>query len=155
LFAALIIAVVVGTRRGRWLLASVAALLALALATIGVFGAHFGTRNYHVASLADLRDTYSYGAGKLNLDLADMDVRGRHRTNLRLGRGDVTVTVPNNVAVWVHARSGLGSVTVDGHKVGGIDAEQTELIGPGTESDEDRLTVDVIVALGHVDIHAA
>jgi phage shock protein PspC (stress-responsive transcriptional regulator) len=155
LIAVLIIAVVVGTRRGRWLLATVAALLALGLAAVGVFGPHFGTRTYHVASLADLRGSYGYGAGKVNLDLADLAVTGRHHTAVHLGRGDVTVTVPNNVAVWVHGRAGLGSVTIDGHKVGGIDAEQSELIGAGTRSDEDRLSIDVKVGFGHIDIHTA
>ncbi|HEY2792394.1 MAG TPA: PspC domain-containing protein, partial [Micromonosporaceae bacterium] len=120
LIAALVIAVVVGTRRGRWFLASVAALLVLALATIGVFGQHFGSRSYHVSSIGQLRDHYGYGAGKVNLDLTGLSVTGRHRTEVRLGRGDVNVTVPNNVAVWVHGRAGVGSVTIDGHKVDGI-----------------------------------
>lgn len=153
LIAALVIAVIVGTRRGRWLLVAVAGLLVLALATVGVFGPDFGSRNYHVSSLADLRGHYGYGAGKVNLDLADLAVTGRHRTEVRLGRGNVDVTVPANVAVWVHARAGIGSVTIDGHKVDGIDAEQSQLLGTGTETDEDRLTVDVAVGFGHIDVH--
>ena len=155
LITALVIAVVVGTRRGRWFLATVAALLILALATVGVFGQHFGTRDYSVSSIGQLRDHYDYGAGKVNLDMTGLTVTGRHRTDVRLGRGDVNITVPNNVAVWVHGRAGLGSVTIDGHKVGGIDAEQGQLIGTGTQSDVDRLTVDVVVGVGHVDIHTA
>lgn len=155
LIVALVVALVVGTRRGRWLLVSVAALIALALAAVGVFGPNFGERSYHVASLADLRANYGYGAGKVNLDLADLAVSGRHRTEVRLGRGDVDVTVPNNVAVWVKGRAGVGSVTIDGHKIGGIDAEQAQLLGTGTQSDEDRLTVDVKVGFGHIDIHTA
>ncbi|HEY2794615.1 MAG TPA: PspC domain-containing protein [Micromonosporaceae bacterium] len=155
LIAVLVIAVVVGTRRGRWLLASVAGLLVLALAAVGIFGPNLGTRNYHVSSLADLRWEYSYGAGKVNLDMADLSVAGRHRTQVRLGRGNINVTVPNNVAVWVRGRAGIGSVTIDGHKVDGIDAEQSELLGSGTQTDEDRLTVDVMVGVGHVDIHTA
>lgn len=155
LIAALVIAVVVGTRRGRWLLASIAALIVVALVGIGVFGPQFGDRNYHVGSLADLRSSYEYGAGKINLDLADLSVSGRHRTDVRLGRGDVTVTVPSSVAVWVHGRAGLGSVSIDGHKVDGIDAEQSQLVGPGTETDENRLTVDVKVGVGHITIRSA
>jgi len=155
LIAALVVAVVVGTRRGRWFLATVAALLILALATVGVFGQHFGTRSYHVSSIGQLRDHYDYGAGKVNLDLTGLSVTGRHRTEVRLGRGDVNITVPSNVAVWVHGRAGVGSVTIDGHRVGGIDAEQAELVGTGTQSDVDRLTVDVLVGVGHVDISTA
>jgi phage shock protein PspC (stress-responsive transcriptional regulator) len=155
LIALLVIAIVVGTRRGRWLLVTVAGLLVLALATVGVFGPHFGERSYHVGSLADLRGSYEYGAGKVNLDLTDLSVSGRHRTEVHLGRGNITVTVPNDVAVWVHGRAGVGSVTIDGHKIGGIDAEQSRLLGVGTESDEDRLTVDAVVGVGHVDIRTA
>lgn len=155
LLVALVVAVVVGTRRGRWLLASIAGLIVVALVGIGVFGPQFGDRNYHVSSLADLRSSYEYGAGKINLDLADLSVSGRHRTEVRLGRGDVTVTVPSNVAVWVHGRAGLGSVSIDGHKVSGIDAEQSQLVGPGTETDENRLTVDVKVGFGHVTVRTA
>lgn len=155
LIALLVIAIVVGTRRGRWLLAAVTALIALGLAAVGVFGPHFGERSYHVASVADLRSHYGYGAGKVDLDLADLQVAGRHRTSVHLARGNVTVTVPNNVAVWVHGEAGIGSVTIDGHKTGGIDPEQSQLLGTGTQSDEDRLTVNVWVGFGHVDIRTA
>jgi phage shock protein PspC (stress-responsive transcriptional regulator) len=155
LITVLAVAIVVGTRRGRWLLASIAALVAVALAAVGIFGPQFGDRNYHVGSLADLRSSYDYGAGKVNLDLADLSVTGRHRTNVHLGRGNVTVTVPNDVAVWVHGSAGVGSVTIDGHKVDGIDAEQSRLVGPGTETDDNRLTVDVKVGFGHIDIQSA
>ena len=155
LIALLLVAIVVGTRRGRWLLASVAALIAVGLAAVGIFGPHFGERNYHVSSLADLRSSYDYGAGEINLDLGDLAVSGRHRTDVCLGRGNVSITVPSNVAVWVHGRAGLGSVSIDGHKVNGIDAEQSQLVGPGTESDENRLTVNVKVGFGHIDIRTA
>ena len=152
LAAALIVAVVVGTRRGRWLLVAVAALMAAGLATVGIFGSHFGTRTYHVSSVDDLRSSYEYGAGRVNLDLSSLTVVGRHRTEVRLGRGDVVVTVPTDVPVVVHARSGFGSVTVDGHEVSGIDAEQTQSLGTATDTGEDRLVVDVLVGAGAVDV---
>jgi phage shock protein PspC (stress-responsive transcriptional regulator) len=155
LIVALLVALVFGTRRGRWLFASLVALLIVGLTTVGVFGADFGERNYHVASLVDLRHSYEYGVGTVNLDMSDLAVSGRHRTKVRLGRGDVSVTVPNNVAVWVHGHSGIGSVSIDGHKVSGIDSEQSQLLGPGTETDVDRLTVDVKVGVGHIDFRTA
>src|SRR3954451_11740668 len=149
LAASLLVAVVVGSRRGRWVLVAVAAVLAAALATIGVFGAHLGTRTYHVSSVTELRDHYDYGAGKVNLDLTALTtVTGRHRTDIRLGRGDVTVVVPQGVPVLVHGQSGLGSVVVDGHKVSGVDAEQTRAVGSGAVTSADRLFVDVVVGVG-------
>jgi phage shock protein PspC (stress-responsive transcriptional regulator) len=155
LIVALLIALVVGTRRGRWLLATVVALLVVAVTTVGVWGAEFGERNYNVTSLADLRANYDYGAGEINLDLSNLAVSGRHRTEVALGRGNVDVTVPNDVAVWVHGHAGIGSVTIDGHKVSGFDSEQSQLLGSGTESDVDRLTVDVKVGAGRINIHTA
>ncbi|MDQ1697952.1 MAG: hypothetical protein QOJ03_3305 [Frankiaceae bacterium] len=155
LVAALVIALVVGTRRGRWMLVSVAALLVLALGTVGIFGSHFGTRTYHVSSVSDLQSSYEYGAGKVNLDLSSLTVAGHHRTEVRLGRGDVAVTVPASAAVVVHARSGLGSVTIDGHEVSGVDAEQTQSLGDGPATADDRLVIDVLVGVGAVDIRTA
>jgi phage shock protein C len=156
LVAVLLIAIVVGTKRGRWLLVTIAALLAVGLATVGVFGAHFGTRSYTVASVDDLHDHYDFGAGKVNLDLSALStVSGRHSTNVRLGRGDVTVVVPQDVAVVVHGQSGLGTVVVDGHKVSGVDAEQTRTVGAGAVTSDDRLFVDVVVGVGKVTIRTA
>lgn len=153
LVALVLLAVVVGTRRGRWVLLTLALLLALAIGSVGIFGTHFGTRSYHVASVSDLRSSYDYGAGRIQLDLSALStVTGRHQTDVRLGRGDVTVTVPSSAPVVVHARSGLGTVTIDGHEVSGIDAEQTQSIGDGAATSQDRLVVDVAVGVGDVDV---
>jgi predicted membrane protein len=138
------------------LLVTVAALLAVGLATVGVFGGHLGTRSYTVASLDDLHSHYDFGAGKVNLDLTALSsVNGRYRTDIRLGRGDVTVVVPQGVPVVVHAQSGLGAVVVDGHKVSGVDAEQTRAVDPGLATAEDRLFVDVVVGVGKVTVRTA
>jgi phage shock protein PspC (stress-responsive transcriptional regulator) len=153
--AALLIALVFGTRRGRWALVALAAALALALGTVGVFGSHFGTRSYHLSSIDDLHSSYDYGIGAVKLDMSALSVTGRHRTEVRMGRGDVDVTVPPGVAVLVHARSGLGSVTLDGHEVSGVDAEQSRLLGTGTATDEDRLVLDVQVGVGAVEIRTS
>src|SRR3954467_8601275 len=54
LVAVLLLAIVVGTKRGRWALVTVAALLAVGLATVGVLGEHFGTRPSPAATPPDL-----------------------------------------------------------------------------------------------------
>ena len=145
-------ALVVGTRRGRWLLVSVSALLAIALGTTAAFGAHFGTRTFHVATVDDLHGEYDYGVGTVHLDLSALTVTGRHQTEVHVGRGDVTVSLPSNVAVVVHGQAGIGSVTINGHEVSGIDAEQTQAIGPGGDSAADRLDLDIVVGAGTVDV---
>src|SRR4051794_11985329 len=156
LVAVLMIAIIVGTKRGRWLLVTIAALLAVGLATVGVFGAHLGTRTYTVASVDELRYHYDFGAGKVNLDLSALsDVSGRYRTDVRLGRGDVTVVVPEGLPVVVHGQSGLGTVVINGHKVSGVDAEQTRPATSGVVASQDHLLVDVVVGVGNVTVRTA
>jgi hypothetical protein len=54
----------------------------------------------------------------------------------------------------VHAQSGIGSVTVDGHEVSGVDAEQTKTLGGASDPSSDRLFVDVVVGAGAVDVRS-
>ena len=141
------------TRGGRWLVATFLLLVLVMAGTVAAFGSHFGTRTIQVSSVSDLKSEYNYGAGKVNLDLSALQVVGRHKTSIHVGRGDVDVTLPASADVVVHARAGIGSVTVDGHKDSGIDAERTESIGDGASTATDRLNLDIIVGLGSVDVH--
>jgi len=155
LLVAGLVALVGFTRSGRWLLATFLILVLAMFGTVAAFGQHFGTRTVHVASVSDLRSEYNYGAGELNLDLSQLDVTGHHETTVHMGRGNVVVTLPPTGAFLVHAQAGLGSVTIDGQKDSGIDAERTETLGvvPGTATD--RLEVRVIIGAGHVDVQRA
>lgn len=141
------------TRGGRWLVATFLLLVLVMAGTVAAFGSHFGTRTIQVNSVSDLKSEYNYGAGKVNLDLSALQVTGRHKTEVHVGRGDVNVTLPPNTAVVVHARAGVGSVTVDGHKDSGIDAERTESIGYAATTATDQLNVDIVVGMGSVDVH--
>jgi phage shock protein PspC (stress-responsive transcriptional regulator) len=151
-FAA-VIAVLFGTRLGRWAVGLAVALVVVALATVGVAGPHFGSRTIHVASIDDLNSSYDYGAGALKLDLSGItSVTGAYRTEVHMGRGNVTVTLPAGVPALVHARAGVGSVKVDGHRVSGIDAEQTVPAGIGGATAQDRLVIDVTVGAGNITV---
>jgi len=148
-----VLVLIFGTRLGRWTVGIAALIVALFATLIGVAGPHLGTRTYSVASASDLRSSYDYGAGTVRLDLgAISSVSGEHKTSVRLGRGAVVVTVPHGVPVLVHARAGLGSVKVDGHRVSGVDAEQTVPIGDGTATATDRIVLDITVGAGSVTV---
>jgi len=148
-----LVALAVGTRRGRWVALVAVALIAVLTATVGIFGGHFGSRSVQVASVDDLHASYDYGAGSVRLDLSAIGpVTGEHQTSVHLGRGQVTVVVPPDVPTVVHARAGLGSVRVDGHRVSGIDAEQTLPVGPGAVTSADKLVIDVTVGVGSVTV---
>lgn len=148
-----VLMLLVGTRLGRWAVAVVGALLIVALAALGVAGPHLGTRTYTVGSVSDLAHSYDYGAGTIRLDLSGIgSVSGDHTTRIHLGRGAVVVTLPQGVPVLVHAVAGVGSVTVNGHKVSGFDAAQTVPVGAAPQTASDRIVVDVTVGAGSVTV---
>jgi phage shock protein PspC (stress-responsive transcriptional regulator) len=150
---AAVLLVLFGTRLGRWAVGLVLVLLVAVLATVGIAGPHLGSRTIHVATIDDLRSSYDYGAGSVKLDLSGIgSVSGSYRTEVHMGRGNVTITLPSGVPILVHARSGVGAVTVNGHRVHGIDAEQTVPVGPGSVSADNRLVVDVTVGAGDVTV---
>jgi phage shock protein PspC (stress-responsive transcriptional regulator) len=143
--------------RARWLRVLVAVLLAVLLLVVGsvaAFGDRLGSRTFHVTSASDLRSSYDFGAGTVDLDLSALRVTGDEATHVRLGRGTVRVTVPADTDVVVHARAGLGSVRVAGHESSGIDAEQIQqLSAPGSRAG--RLLLDVTVGAGRAEISRA
>src|SRR5947209_12696124 len=148
-----VLVLIFGTRLGRWTVGIAALIVALFATAVGVAGPHLGTRTYTVASTSDLRSSYDYGAGTVKLDLASIgSVTGEHKTSVHLGRGAAVVTVPPGIPVLVHARAGLGSVKIDGHRVSGVDAEQTVPIGDGTATATDRLVLDITVGAGSVTV---
>lgn len=148
-----IVALVVATRRGRWLAAMLAALAIAFVTMVGVFGDHFGSRSYHVTSIDDLHDSYDFGAGTVTLDLSQVSsVSGEHDTSIHLGRGRVVVDAPRGVPVVVHAQAGLGSVRVAGHSVSGFDAQQTVPLGPADMTSADKLVINVTVGVGSVTV---
>lgn len=156
LVVAALLVLVFGTRLGRWALLGFTVLVALTIGVVAAFGGSFGTRTIHVATIDDLHSSYHYGAGAVRLDLSGLSaVSGEHETSVRVGRGSVTVTVPSDVPVFVHARAGIGSVTVDGHRVSGFDAEETVPIGDGSATAADRIVLDLTVGAGTVKVRTA
>ena len=150
---AVVLLVLFGTRLGRWAIGLSLALFVAVVSTVAIVGPHFGSRTIHVATIDDLQSSYDYGAGSLKLDLSAIGaVTGSYRTEVHMGRGNVTVTLPSGVPILVHARSGVGAVTVNGHRVDGIDAEQTVPVGAASASADNRLVVDLTVGVGDITV---
>jgi hypothetical protein len=146
---------VVRIRALRWTAAALVGLVAIALAVVGVFGGSFGSRAIHVSSADALAGSYDYGVGNVRLDLSGITtLNGDRQTRLRLGRGDVTIVLPTGVAAMVDARTGWGSVSIDGHRVSGIAAEQDLPVGP-PDTGSGQLIVDVRVGFGSVTVQQA
>ena len=101
---------------------------------------------------AALESSYEYGIGDYELDLRSVDLpEGVTRVEVSLGIGELTVTVPEDVAVEVDAHAGAGEVIVLGSADDGIGADK-ELTFAGAEADSPTLVLDASVGFGQITI---
>ena len=106
-----------------------------------------GERTYRPHTVQEIRDSYRLGAGRLVVDLRDVDFpAGDHELDVRMGTGQVEVIVPDDVCVASTARVGAGYVGALDRDSGGLDVdwEETPVPPPGVP----RLIVDADVGLG-------
>jgi phage shock protein PspC (stress-responsive transcriptional regulator) len=141
-------------RPARWLILPALALAIpagfVAAAGIDLDGG-VGEKRYEPAVAADIRDRYELGAGKLTVDLRDVELpAGERRLEVEVGMGEAVVLVPEDVCVSTAAELGMGGVHVFDRDGGGIDVDwQDERTPPaGTP----RLVVDADVGLGEVEV---
>jgi phage shock protein PspC (stress-responsive transcriptional regulator) len=141
-------------RPARWLI-----LPALALAIPAAFVAAagidldggVGEKRYRPTNAADIRDHYEVGAGKLTVDLRDVDLSaGERRLRVDVGMGKAVVLVPEDVCVSTDAELGMGGVQVFDRDGGGIDVDfEDERTPPAGTA---RLVVEADIGLGAVEI---
>jgi len=112
------------------------------------FAGGVGERSEQPTTPADL-DQYRLGIGNLRLDLRQLQVpAGTTRVEARVGIGELSVELPEGVAVAVDARSGLGNVRALDREEGGLGSRvQVEDGGGGR-----RLVLDLRVGLGQVQV---
>ncbi|MEA2123801.1 MAG: hypothetical protein QOI80_583, partial [Solirubrobacteraceae bacterium] len=118
-----------GLRGGaRWLVVP-ALLLAIPASVVSAADLRLeggvGDRNYRPASVSDLRPMYRLGVGELNLDLRDVTFERSQQIDLavRVGVGDLEVTVPDGVCVQTTAHAGVGELDLLGRSSDGIDVD--------------------------------
>jgi phage shock protein PspC (stress-responsive transcriptional regulator) len=145
-------------RRGwRWLkllLVTLSVILALALAGAAAFVAPFlhlgdgvGNRSYQPAVAASVQDQYRLGIGSLDVDLSHVSFGSKPTTvQLRLGIGNMRVTVPHNATVLTHARVAWGDSKILGDQQSGH-AVHMNVGQPGA-----RLVLDAHVGIGKVEV---
>jgi hypothetical protein len=105
------------------------------------------------ASVEDLRDRYRVGLGTLEVDLREIaPPPGRTEVHARVGIGTLTVTLPAEGRVVVRAHAGAGSVELLGETRGGLAATLARELGEAGENGEDgaELVVHASVDLGTV-----
>jgi hypothetical protein len=127
--------------------------LAFALPVGAIAAAHadlhggLGERTYRPATLAQLRPSYSLGAGLLEVDLRDVRLPpGDTPVHVRLGAGQVVVLVSDQVCVATHARIGAGYVGALDRDSGGLDVNWVHR--PSAPKGVPRLLLSGRVGLG-------
>jgi len=151
------LAMLIGVRYGRAHGLTVPALL-LTVALAGTanssvtLGSALGDRTWAPTSAAQLQSRYGLGAGDARLDLTGLDPAGATlATEVRLGAGDLTVTVPSNVEVTVNVQSGLGDVHLPGEQVSGAGTKREVQVHP-TNGQASRGTLDLTLRIGLGDV---
>jgi hypothetical protein len=128
------------------------AAFGVAASSPGSFGAGVGDKLERPLDAAALESSYEYGIGDYELDLRSVDLpEGETRVEVSLGIGELTVLVPDDVAVEVDAHAGAGEVVVLGSADDGIGADR-EVSLPGPEPDSPTLVLDAGVGFGQITI---
>ncbi len=97
-----------------------------------------------------------YGAGQVQYDLTGLDLAGQSaKMHAQIGFGEIVVVVPENVDVTVHARTGVGGLTLFGTESGGVNdkVDRTDVgpDGPGGGT----LDLDLYAGFGHLEVRRA
>ncbi|MGJ7440468.1 hypothetical protein [Aquipuribacter sp. MA13-6] len=109
-----------------------------------------GDRTYRPTTAAELEREYELGAGSLVLDLRELppDATSPGTTEVTVGLGEITVLLPDDLAVDVTASARTGEVDVLGTREQGTSPQVTEVVGPGL----DPLVLLLHVGLGTVEV---
>jgi len=124
----------------------------VAAATPVSFSSGLGERLERPLAVTDLKDSYELGIGELTVDLSGVELpAGTTKIDVRLGIGDVVVTVPEDVALEIDARAGAGEVNVLGDRDEGAPAHERVTVA-GATTDAPVLKLDADVALGSLQV---
>lgn len=159
--AALVIAagvlLVIGAFRGglRWLVVP-ALLIAIPVGVVAAADVEleggYGEREYTPTSLSQLPSEYELAAGRLEIDLRQVDFpEGERLVTIDMGMGEAVLVVPEDVCVLTRARIGAGYLRVHDRESGGfdIDSQQSVVTFASTVP---RLLVDADIGLGALQI---
>ena len=151
-------AVAVGASTGR----RVGSLVLLGLVLLAGFGvaavtpvsvsSGIGERLERPVATTELEESYELGIGDFTVDLSGVELSpGTTEVDVKLGIGEVIVTVPEGVALEIDARAGAGEVNVLGDRDDGAGAHE-RLTVSGATADAPVLKLDADVALGSLEV---
>ncbi len=147
-----------------------AALLVGSLPDSVSVGSGAGERTIRPASIAELEERYELGAGKLTIDLRQLeDASGETLIEAELGIGELIVLLPRGAAGEVQGHANMGEVELFGRTDSGVSVSRTvSIVGepdtrgsgsgepfpysvPTPFASESRIVVDATVGIGKVE----
>ncbi|MGZ8686995.1 MAG: PspC domain-containing protein [Gaiellaceae bacterium] len=155
--AAVAVGALTGRRVGGLVVLGLVLLPAFGLAasTPVSFSSGVGGRVERPLAATALQDSYELGIGDFTVDLADVALPpGTTNVEVKLGIGEVVVTVPEDVALEIDARAGVGDVTVLGEHDDGPGAHKRVSVA-GSTPDAPVLELDADVAIGSLEVRRA
>lgn len=139
----------------RWLVVP-ALLVAIPAGVVAAAGleleGEYGKREYAPRSFAEVPATYEFAAGKLELDLRQVEFADTERhVTIDMGMGEALLLVPRDVCVITRANVGAGYVRVHDRHSAGFDVDSTDEVAT-FDSDAPRLVVEADIGLGALQI---
>jgi phage shock protein PspC (stress-responsive transcriptional regulator) len=139
----------------RWLIVPALALV-LPLGIVSAAGIDLdggvGDRDYHPASVAQLRDHYEVGIGSLTVDMTDIDLPANETTNLALdvGLGEAVLYVPSDACVSSDVQIGVGASDVFDRDNDGVDVNYLE--DSPAPAGRPKLHINADVGIGVIEV---
>ena len=151
-------AIAVGASTGR----RVGALILLGLVLLACFAvaavtpvsisSGIGEKLERPVSTAELEGSYELGIGELAVDLSGVELpSGTTDVDIRLGIGEIILTVPDDVALEIDARAAAGEVDLLGARDEGASADERLTIA-GPTADAPLLRIEADVSLGAIEV---
>jgi len=127
-------------------------VLAIAATPPEAFSGGVGGQEVRVTDEADLDASYEVGVGELTLDLSDLVLTDSKVVDVNVGAGDLTITLPPDLAVDITALASAGRVDLLGDEGNGVSVTRS-FVSEGFESADVTLTLDLEVAAGNIEVN--
>jgi hypothetical protein len=118
-----------------------------------------GDQVWKPVSAAEVASSYEWGMGEARLDLSAAGGSPTPvTTSVKLGVGDLKITIPENARVEMHTEIGMGQldfVDLGNASFDGINVKNDAAFPPSDPNQTALITIDVSVGIGHVEVRRA
>jgi phage shock protein PspC (stress-responsive transcriptional regulator) len=150
-----------GRSRSLIALGTVLALLLLPVATVEqlgagqAFGDSFETRSVAPEDVEEIDGAlFEHGAGDVSYDFSGIDFTDRSvSTEVRVGAGNLDITIPEDVTLEFEAQVGAGQLDVLGESKEGLGLSQDQTFNRDVEGG--TLELDISMGFGNVEVRRA